>query len=205
MINQIKCLPLYSFNEIRTKKQAEFAWGEHNFWELVGTRIDYLQSLQLGYIPIDPLVYIDNDYYRDWVKIFSNFNFWQLQVLIHHFGDVQLAAYKRNRQFPFPNPRTLLVYICHEQASHQFAPCISHNVNVGRPVKKTRNTMSETLKFIRGTLPVNLMEKMSDNLLNAQAWSDFTIGAICEEVGRKYLINEITGRHLKLPIKICTK
>jgi hypothetical protein len=187
MIGHIKCFPLYPFHEIRTAQQARFAQAEHIFWELVGNRINYLQRLQLGYIPIDPLVNINHDCTKNAVRIFSNFHFWQLQVIIFHFENVRSAACKRSRDSPFPDPRTLVAYICMEHAFSILAPCLSHNVNVGTPVKKTREAMSEALKFFRGTLSPNLMDKWRENLLNAPAWSDFTIGAICEEVGRKYL------------------
>ncbi len=187
MICQIKCLPEYSVQEVWTKKQAEFLFSEHNYWQWIGIRIDYLQARQLGLLPTDPIFSINHKELQEVVQIFSNYFFSKLQVIIPHFEDIYQVAQKRNRHFPFTNPRSLLTQICKEHARRPVVECSSHDVNVGTPIKEIRDILCTMGKFYRGSLSPDLMAKKSESLLNSASWSDFTMGAICEEVGRKTL------------------
>ncbi|NEQ20166.1 MAG: hypothetical protein F6K28_13155 [Microcoleus sp. SIO2G3] len=187
MICEIKCLPEYSVQEVWTKKQAEFIFSEHNYWQWIGIRIDYLQARQLGFLPIDPLFSINHLEIRETVEVFSNYFFNKLQVIIHNFEVIYWAAQKRNRQFSFANPRNLFVQICKEHSRRSVVECSSHRVNVGTPIKELRNTLCTIGKFYRGTLPPDLIAEKTESMLGSPSWSDFTMGAVCEKVKRKYL------------------
>ena len=201
MICEIKCLPEYPAQEIRTKKQAEFIYGEHVYWQLIGIRIDYLQAKQLGLLATDPLFSIEHEEIRETVKVFSDYFFNKLQVIIPNFEVIRWTAQKRNRQFTFSNPRSLFTQICKEHASRGARECCSHDVNVGIPIKQLRNKLRTMGKFYRGSLSQVLMAKTSESLLGSPFWSDFTMGAICQEVGRKYLNKREYWREFKAAYK----
>lgn len=197
MICEIKCLPEYSVQKIRTKKQAEFIFSEHNYWQLTGTRIDYLQAKQLGFLPIDPLFSIENEEIREIIQVFSDYFFNKLQVIIPNFEVIRWTAQKRNRQFTFRNPRNLFAQICKEHAGRAVIECCSQDVNVGMPIKEVRNSLRAMGKFYRGSMSQDLMAKKSESLLGSPSWSDFTMGAICQEVGRKHLNKRDYWREFK--------
>jgi hypothetical protein len=175
-----------------TSDQRSWLQNEKNFYQMVATRIDYLQARQLGFLPNDPSEHpLLTLSHKNWLKAYSQLLFSTLQIVVNGWELIREAALKDCRQFNFANPRKLFVEICREDINtYALEHVFSHGANRGIQLKELRRLYREEAKFYRGGFYENEEEKLLE--LRAGNWEKFCIFAIwnyrlrCKNIGLKY-------------------
>lgn len=125
-------------------------WRNHckAFWHLIGLRIDYLQMIQAGYLPPDPLDYQElHPLQREYINLVSRWKFSILNLIIEGFEEIKTAANCKGRSFSFLNPRELFAEMCREMATSQLSNGVSQEINHGMTMKEVRSSRTELNAF----------------------------------------------------------
>ena len=181
MIDTIKQSPdRILINSFWTEHQNLFWNQKREFWMWIGTRLEYFQFIQLGFLAEDPIVKIKEPWARR-VNIYSNYYFHKLQVIIEHWDIIKAVAYEKKREFLFSNPRTLLAQICREAANQQFCICLINQKNVGKTLKDLQKEEVNWLNFHKGSskLAKNVRDELSNEAFQTPLWYRFPTVAIC--------------------------
>ena len=116
LIKSICLLPEVSGTILWQVEQLRYIQEQRDFWTAVAYRIDYLQRVQLGFSLTDPIDYIEELILKIKLKVYSDFYFQSLQVIIDGFDVIKAYANKKEKNFPFYHPRELLAAICRQTA-----------------------------------------------------------------------------------------
>jgi hypothetical protein len=187
LIRLIQSLPEFAIVSVWTQKQYDFLQLEKLFWQRLGKQIDYLQMLQLGFLPEDPSENLPHPELKPRVKVYGKYLFSLLQVVIDGFRHIKKAAEKEGRNFEFENPRELFSQICKELSQIPVSNATSRDINVGITLKKQRDTTRLAGKFFRLTLDEENSSKICNDLISDGSWVGFSLAAIYEAVNKKYL------------------
>jgi hypothetical protein len=189
LIRLIQSLPEFAIISLWTQKQYDFLQLEKLFWQRLGKQIDYLQMLQLGFLPEDPSENIPQPELKPKVRVYGKYLFSLLQVVINGFDYIKDAAKKDGRTFEFDDPRQLFSQICKELSQTPLSSATSRDINVGITLKKQRDTTRLAGKFFRLTLDEENSSKICNDLISDGSWVAFSLAAIYEAVDKKYLKN----------------
>lgn len=187
LLNESKALPEFSVIMLWLPEQSTYLKNQKNFWQRLGARVDYLQQLQLGFRPQDPINNIPDGTLRKKVEVYSNFHFWLLQAVIDGFDDIQRAATVEEKFFPFGSPRELFIEICKEFSSVSVAQATSRDTGVGVSLGWIRGTQTLMGRIYRSTLSPTEMEQNLQFLKENAGWGGFAIASILSGSGAKYL------------------
>lgn len=187
LIRVIQSLPEFAIVSLWTQKQYDFLQLERFFWQRLGKQIDYLQMLQLGFLPEDPSENLPCSELKLKVKVFGKYLFSLLQVVIDGFSYIKSAAKKEGRNFEFESPRELFSQICKELSQIPISNATSRNIDVGITLKKQRDTTRLAGKFFRLTLGEEKSSKICNDLIADGSWIGLSLAAIYEAVDKKYL------------------
>lgn len=162
-----------------TDDQRLWLIDQKNLHKLVAIRLDYLQLIQMGYCPSDPIVHpalVVSQQLR--IKAHSNHFFSILQVVIHGWELIQEAALSANRPFPFEDPRQLFVEIRRDGINGYASKYVfSQGIHQGKGLKEIRQGLKDTNKFYRDRLSPDDVERRLSELKSGD-WYDFWLYGI---------------------------
>ena len=152
---------------------------QRNVWKWISARIDYLQLIQAGYLPEDPL----NDFRFDTaqrvqIDLASRFKFAQLNLIIAGWEWVKKEAIAQHRDFYFQNPRELFADFCRQEAEAGLGDCLSKDVNQGVSVQEIRKFWTDQSAFYRDRLPHQNEEQLLEIYRDSKFWDFLTIYSI---------------------------
>lgn len=194
LVATIKKLPGISLLRLWTPEQGFFLKGKQKYWTHLGERIDYLQKLQLGFRPSQPV--FKNEIHhllQKQVEVVGDYLFWMLQVIIEGFDDVKAFALSKNREFLFDDPRQLFAQMCNELSSVEVEKILSEEIGAGKTLTQIRSDQSLTGKFLRFSLPAEEEAELCSLLEKSGFWYGFAIAAIIN-TSRRYLKKATTQR-----------
>jgi hypothetical protein len=177
LIEIIAALPEFSPLLLWTSEQAEYLKGVRCRWQWIGTRIDYLQRQQLGFINPDPADRLSDPKLQKYLIIYSNYFFQMLQVVIAGFEGVQTACERKTIGFDFNNPRELFAAMCEEFSKVELERATSQEVNVGATITELRQGQSLVGKFYRGSLSKHEAEAFCQEMQDS-GLSGFVLASI---------------------------
>jgi hypothetical protein len=187
LIKSISLLPEVSGMILWQVEQLKYIQEERDFWITLAYRIDYLQRVQIGFSLTDPIDYIEEPILKIKLKVYSDFYFQSLQVIIDGFDVIKTYASKKERNFPFHHPRELLAAVCRQAAEFGVAEATSPDLNIGMTTTEVRKLVSDMGKFYRGTLPEESIDKLCDwfegDKDDEEIWWGLTIAALYRVVG----------------------
>ena len=179
MVSAIKQLPDIRFIT-KYRDQRVLLFHQKNFWKFIGIRIDFFQLVQLGYTPLDLLIFQElHPFHYGLIDVMSHYYFSILQVVIQTFSIIREVAIRKKRSFPFNNPRELFEQICRDDANGGTTELRSNELNQGFNLKTLRKNLRMCHKFYREALPE---KEHNEFLLELQTgdWSGFWIFAILQ-------------------------
>ncbi len=165
----------------KTKDQQTWVINENNFNRWIGLRLDYLQQKQLGFLPNDPLDHPFFDpRFKPWITVESEYWFALLQIAIEGWKLIKEAAIREKREFPFRNPRELIVEVFREKSlEYALEKVFSTELGTGFTLNEIRQNFRESSKFLRGRLEAN-DEARELEACRSGRWREFCIFAIWE-------------------------
>jgi hypothetical protein len=191
LIKFIALLPEVSGMILWQVEQLRYIQEQRNFWTTVAHRIDYLQRIQLGFSLTDPIDYIEEPILKIKLKVYSDFYFQSLQVIIDGFDVIKAYTSKQERNFPFHHPRELLAAICRQTAEYRVEEATSPDLSVGMTATEARQITSDMGKFYRGALEEEVIDKLcawfEGDEGEEDLWWGLTIAALYRVVGIKRL------------------
>lgn len=197
MIRLIQELPEFSILSLWTPEQSQYLENQKRFWVKIGVRIDYLQQLLLGYRPQDPVELESHPVLKVKVKVYSDYLFALLQVIISVFDEIKRVSKKKGIDFPFQDPRQLFAQICKEFADSSIKPIVHYGAGNGPTLSEIRNYQQRASKFYRGKLSTQESEEMVEAFFKSGFWAGFAIAAIYSNEGAQHLQNPRTERGQK--------
>lgn len=190
MIQAIMGLPEFPAIVLWTDEQGTYLEGKRNLWRWYGSRIHYLQMVQYGFLPEDPKEQLSNRALKDWIKVYTNYLFGILQVVIQGFTTIKQTALESGLDFHFDNPRELFTEICKEFSSVPVAEATDKRAGVGSTLNEYRAQQGIMGKLYRGTLLENdrkAIIKFLEDSVTYSVWSAFWLYAILRNVEPRYL------------------
>ncbi len=185
MIRAIQQLP--ELLMLLPRDEQRFAYiNQRARWIHLGAKIDYLQKLQLGFLPPDPTPTSLHPLVQKQIHLVADYLFWMLQVVIEGFDDIKLFASRKNRNFPFADPRQLFAQICNEFSAIEMYPISSTGIGVGKTLTEVRSTQSLTGKFLRFSLSPQKEAELCSSFEASGLIYGFAIAAIYS-TSRPYL------------------
>lgn len=170
--------------------QQRLAWDKHSSaWRWTGERIDYLQRLELGFLPPDPFdrVAWEHPKMRELATIHGDLYFAILKLVVKGFPEIKSAAQSEGLDFPFAIPRELFTQICKEDANYGASEVFGTDTK--DDLSQLRKTNVEDGAFFRGRLPPKQEQKKLSALKNG-GWTYFWLFAIWKFRLRKELRDE---------------
>jgi hypothetical protein len=170
---------LISQREDLTLEQQWLWKNQENTWKLIGTKIDYLQLEDMGFIFEDPF---DNPEFDPALKIYlditANTLFAELNLMIAGWELIKEKALKNKKNFPFNNPRKLFAEYCKQRAVIATQDFLSTDINQGEPLTEIRQYYRDLGALYRGRLEEDEETRAISDFLNSDDWFRFTVCAI---------------------------
>jgi hypothetical protein len=179
MILAIAEIPPRPSRPTKTKDQQTWLINENNFNRWIGLRIDYLQAKQLGFLPQDPLDHpLFDPRFKPWIAVESQYYFAILQIVIEGWELVKEAALRENREFPFKNPKELIIEIFREKSLEYASDKVfSPELGAGFTLNEIRQNFRKSSKFLRGRLePTDEARELE--ACRKGRWREFIVFAI---------------------------
>ncbi len=184
MINLIMGLPEFPAIMLWNDEQKVYLNNKKIFWRWCGLRIDYLQMVQCGFSPKDPKNLVTDQQLQEHLKLYTDYIFAILQVVIDGFSIIKQAALRAELNFCFNNPRELFVEICKGFSSERVNAVINRGISTDPTLKDYRHQQKVMGKLYRDTLPQNEREavlKEMECCIKHSAWSIFWLYAILKK------------------------
>lgn len=177
----IAAIPAPNVLEFKPKLRHGVSYIQGRF-ELLCTRIFYLDGLFLGHRESDPFDSIDWRNYaveRRILELKADLAWAKLQVINHGFDLIREAALADGHEFNFQSPRELFAQILKEQRDHELEPIIANSIAPnGATLKEERQIGALQSKFYRGRFETAREELEFLEFCRKQLWSGFWIYAI---------------------------
>ena len=187
MLYRLAKIPVATENEKRFNWHQKSAWNLHKVrWSWVKERINYLQMLELGYLPDDPFSSIEWDHpkMREMWTLYGDLYYSILKVLIKGFAIIAEVAIREGLDFPFNNPRELFTQIYQRDAA--FGASEVFGTDKEECLDKLRRNLRQDSAFFRGRLEEKeTAEKLL--ALKKEVWSGFWMFSIWNERFKKDL------------------
>jgi hypothetical protein len=187
LIRIMESLPEFSPIKFWTPEQSAYLKSQKIIWQWLGVKVSYLQILQLGYSPENPINQIQEPFFKKQVDTYGNYLFAILQLIIAGFEDIEQAIASRGREASFRNPRELFAQVCKELSSALILFAINEGINVGCTLSELRSGQSYVGKFYRGSLPQSESKNFCDELEEKGGWLGFSLSAIYSGSSARYL------------------
>lgn len=218
MIASVKKLPDHA-TPIHYQPQQQNLQEQKKTWMWIGTRIDFLQVVQLGFLPndspLDPCKDISlHPAQSNHIDVASSYFVSILNLLIGNprakisgFLLTKKAAAHEGKEFPFTNPRELFAQICREFADSP----IGNEISSEEPNNLTelRLNFRQQSAFYRKRLPDEETKAILEECRNSNTWSDFLTFAVWEKTERDRAIKpfwkEFLAAHKEITKFICDK
>ena len=179
MIAAIKKLPDVSLAPILWNEfQGDYLKACQERWRRIGLRLDYLQKVQMGFRPPDPLEKGDlYPQHRQSLDVISRYKFAMLNLMNAGFDTIRDVARSESRNFPFHDPRELFTEMCSQEANS-----IEKIANKEFEQNSTLNEDREYRVFLNAFYRDRLEPETSNQFLNelktSPLWDYFCIYAL---------------------------
>lgn len=161
-------------------KEQNWRWEQERIkWKIIGSKIDYLQRMEAGFIVKDPLADpIFDSAWRVYFNILTDRLFAELNLTIAGWEPIQDAANSNQRDFPFNNPRELFAESCKQESEFGTEFFLSTDINQGETLADIRDYYRFMNSFYRDRLEHQKQSRMLQAHQECDRWQRFVIYAV---------------------------
>ena len=187
MVAFLKELPDETLPIVHQRQQQNLQQKQKT-WQWIGNRIDFLQTVQLGFLPnnsgldpcndsrLHPAQSKHLDVTSGYLMAILTLLIGNLRAKISGFILTKEAAEKEGKDFPFTNPRELFAEICREFANSPVGDdAASDELNNLTQVRSNLRLQSE---FFRKRLPPEETRALLEDCRTSPLWSEFWVYAV---------------------------
>lgn len=151
---------------------------EKNKWKIIGSKIDYLQRMEAGFIVKDPLANpIFDSAWQVYLNILTDRLFAELKLTIAGWEQIRDQATANQRDFPFNNPRELFAESCKQESELGTKFFLSTGINQGQSLANIRDYYRSMNGFYGGRLE-HQQSCMLQEHQECDHWQKFVIYAV---------------------------
>ncbi len=181
MLKTLTKLPQYPILGVLTPDRSIELENQKNFWQWTAGQIDYLQQIDWGLCPSDPLDDPRLHTLQRWqINTHSNYRFAQLKLIIAGWDLIKNKAAENHRCFSFNNPREVFTEFCRQQAEVDISDVFSDEGKDGG-IGAVRDNYRSRAAFYRDRLNKEETKELLEIHRNSKYWENFIIYAIWEK------------------------